>query len=358
MRILFDIAHPAHVHFFKNPAKILLDRGHEILFTSREKDVALDLLNELNIEHKPISSLSKKGNLAGFAVELVKRDIALLRIVHKFKPDVMAAIGGTFVAHVGIVNSAKSLVFYDTENATLQNAITYPFASCVIVPSCYQAWLPKRRHIRYCGYHELSYLHPDYFTADINLAIKNGLSTIKPTFLLRLVSWQANHDIGEKGWTTELLTSLIHHLESLGEIIISAEGALPPEFESLRYQGATSELHHVMAFCRLLIGESATMASESAVMGVPAIYAATTGRGYTDEQEARYGLVRNINKLTWDNLKTTINNILKEPEEHWKVMSGKLLQDTIDVSAFTADCIESFPKALHKYQSKPTIIPH
>lgn len=355
MRILFDIAHPAHVHFFKNPARILLSRGHEVLFTSREKDVAIDLLDELRIEHKPISSLNKKGSLIGFATELVKRDVALLKIASKFKPDVMAAIGGTFIAHVGIINPAKSLVFYDTENATLQNAITYPFASCVIVPACYQAWLPKKRHVRYRGYHELSYLHPDYFTADRKLAIKNGLSSEKPTFLLRLVSWQANHDIGEQGWTAELLTSLIIYLKNLGKVIISAEGALPPKFESLRYQGSTSELHHVMAFSRLLIGESATMASESAVLGVPAIYAATTGRGYTDEQEARYGLVKNINKLTWDNLETSINKILVEPEEHWKAMAEKLLQDTIDVSSFTADCIEGFPKVLQNYQSELTV---
>jgi len=357
LRILFDIAHPAHVHFFKNPAQILQDRGHEILFTSREKDIALNLLDELEIEHKPISSLNKDGSLIGFATELIKRDYALLKIANKFKPDVMAAIGGTFISHVGILTQAKSLVFYDTENASLQNAITYPFASCVIVPNCYKAWLPKNRHIRYHGYHELSYLHPNYFTADQNLAEKNGLSSSKPNFLLRLVSWQANHDIGEQGWTTELLNSLINFLKTQGEVIISAEGELPAEFEHLRYQGKTSELHHVMAFCRLFIGESATMASESAVMGVPAIYAANTGRGYTDEQESLYGLVKNIQELNWDKLESAITSILKQPAHHWRRAAKKLLKNTVDVSEFTANCIEQFPKALHSYKAKLTDAP-
>ena len=354
MRILIDIAHPAHVHFFKNPARILRDRGHELLFTSREKDIALDLLDELMITHKPISSLNKKGNLLGFAAELIKRDFALWKIANKFKPDVMAAIGGTFIAHVGMTNRAKSLVFYDTENATLQNAITYPLASCVVVPSCYKAWLPKNRHIRYRGYHELAYLHPGYFSADRNLAEKNGLSTSKPTFLLRLVSWQANHDIGEQGWTEELLHSLINFIKPKGKVIISAEGPLPAEFEPLRYRGKTSEIHHVMAFCRLFIGESATMASESAVMGIPAIYAATTGRGYTDELESRYGLVKNVRQLNWDNLKSAIASILANSSQHWRNSADQLLNDTIDVSAFTANCIERFPEALHKYQSELT----
>src|SRR5262249_20755089 len=39
---------------------------------------------------------------------------------------------------------------------------------------------------------------------------------------------------------------------------------------------------------------SATMASEAAVLGVPAVYVSPVGRGYTDEQETRYGLVRNF----------------------------------------------------------------
>ncbi len=354
MRILFDIAHPAHVHFFKNPARILRGRGHTILFTSREKDIALDLLDELEITHKPISSLNKKGNLIGFASELIKRDIALWKIANKFKPDVMAAIGGTFIAHVGIINSAKSLVFYDTENAGLQNTITYPFASCVIVPSCYAAWLPKNRHIRYRGYHELSYLHPHYFTADRNLAEKNGLSNTKPTFLFRLVSWQANHDIGEQGWTTELLRSLINFLAPKGKIIISAEGTLPSEFESLRYHGKVAEIHHLMAFCRLFIGESATMASESAVMGVPAIYAATTGRGYTDELESRYGLVKNVKRLHWNNLECAIKTLLTNSPQYWQNSADQLLTETIDVSLFTANCIERFPEALQNYRSELT----
>ena len=256
-----------------------------------------------------------------------------------------------FIAHVGLVNRAKSLVFYDTENATLQNAITYPLASCVIVPSCYGAWLPKNRHIRYRGYHELSYLHPNYFAADKNLAEKNGLSTSEPTFLLRLVSWQANHDIGEHGWTTELLSSLINFLKTQGKVIISAEAELPSEFESFRYQGKASEIHHVMAYSRLFIGESATMASESAVLGVPSIYAATTGRGYTNEQESKYGIVKNVSELNWPNLVTAIKYVLGQPPKHWQKISKQLLQETIDVSQFTANCIEEFPKALDNYQS-------
>lgn len=278
MKVLIDIGHPAHVHFFHHPIKLLQAEGHEIIITSRDKEFALELLDGLGLEHHSLSALGK-GGMLGLAKELVSRDLALFKVVKKTKPDVMAAIGGVFIAHVGKLTSVPSLVFYDTENATLQNAITYPLASAVIVPKCYHAWLPQKRHIRYSGYHELSYLHPDYFTPCREIAVTNGVQEQGKTFFLRLVSWQANHDVGENGWSEALLEKLINKLTSLGTILISSEAPLNPAMESYRYQGDINQVHHVMAFSSLFIGESATMASECAVLGVPAIYAAETGRG-------------------------------------------------------------------------------
>ena len=49
-------------------------------------------------------------------------------------------------------------------------------------------------------------------------------------------------------------------------------------------------MHDVQASAALFVGESATMASESVVLGTPAIYIDEVGRGYTDE-EAREGLL-------------------------------------------------------------------
>jgi predicted glycosyltransferase len=310
MRILIDIGHPAHVHFFRRPIELLRSRGHDILVTSRIKEIAVELLDALGIQHTILSS-KKNGGLISLGKELVSRNLKLLRIVRKFKPDIMAAIGGVNIAHVGKLTGIPSLVFYDTENATLQNAITYPFATCVIVPRCYEAWLPKKRHMRYAGYHELSYLHPKYFSADRSVALRNGLSGTRDTFFIRLVSWQASHDIGEKGWNADLVTQFVGFLQERGEVIISSENPLGADLERYRYKGNPAEVHHVMAFCRAFIGESATMASECAVLGVPAIYAATTGRGYTNEQETRYGLVTNIREITLDAITTAVSNVLR-----------------------------------------------
>ena len=139
MKILVDINHPAHVHFFRNPIRMLAERGHEILITSRDKEMAVPLLDSLGINHVMLSVQKKGGGLVALGRELIARDLALYKVAREFRPNVMLAIGGTFIAHVGFMTRIPSLVFYDTENAALQNAITYPFAGKVIVPRCYQA---------------------------------------------------------------------------------------------------------------------------------------------------------------------------------------------------------------------------
>lgn len=44
MRILIDIGHPAHVHLFKNFTHEMEKRGHELLFTCRDKEFEIALL--------------------------------------------------------------------------------------------------------------------------------------------------------------------------------------------------------------------------------------------------------------------------------------------------------------------------
>ncbi|MFC1748185.1 DUF354 domain-containing protein [Pseudomonadota bacterium] len=350
MKVLIDIGHPAHVHFFRNPIRLLKEQDHEVVITSRDKEFALDLLDGLGLQHYPLSTL-KKGGILSLGKELISRDLALLKVVREIKPDVMVGIGGVFIAHVGKLTGIPSLVFYDTENATLQNAITYPLASAVIVPTCYETWVPRKRHIRYDGYHELSYLRPDIFSADRDIAIANGLAESGNTFFLRMVSWQANHDIGENGWSAELLRKVVAKLSVSGKVIISSETELPEDLVKHRYKGKVEEVHHVMAYCRAFIGESATMASECAVLGVPSIYAAETGRGYTNEQEKRYGLVRNLDKLSWDKLEPLIDELLANPAKYWQKKRTELLDNTIDVAQFVTECITTFPKPLEAYQA-------
>lgn len=336
-RILVDICHPAHVHFFRNPIAELQARGHEVMVTSRRKEMATELLDELDIEHRPLSFAARGGAL-GMLSELIRRDLALARVVREVRPACLAAIGGIFAAHAGFLTRTPSVVFYDTENARLQNLITYPLAATVVAPRCYEGWLPKSA-VRYPGYHELSYLHPDRFTPDYSTALANGLAPEGDTFLIRTVAWQANHDVGEHGWSPELLRAVVQYLGAKGRVLISSEGPLPSDLEAYRYAGEPARIHDVMAFCRLHVGESATMASEAAVLGVPAVYAAKTGRGYTNELDRRYGLARRVIDLEQGALTAAIDELYAVPAHTSNSRRQRMLCECVDVAEFAAERI-------------------
>lgn len=338
MRVLIDIGHPAHVHFFRHPVDALRARGHEILITSRRKEIATDLLDAFGLEHR---TLSGEGGAFGLLGELVLRDWRLTRVVRRWRPDVMAAIGGIFIAHAGWFGRVPSLVFYDTENARLQNLLTYPLATRVLVPRCYGAWTPRGRTLRYPGYHELSYLRPSRFTPDRAIALANGIDERKPTWLMRLVSWKANHDVGERGLSPDAVRAVVARLGATGKVLISSEAPLPDDLACHRYAGDPAQIHHVMAFSAGFFGESATMASESAVLGVPAVYAALTGRGYTDEQETRYGLVRNARSLDRRTLDDALDWLLAFPPSQRSAARQRLLDDTCDVADYVVAAIEA-----------------
>lgn len=310
------------------------------MFTSRDKDVTLDLFEKYEIKHTTLSAQGSGGFLA-LGRELVSRNHALYKFVKAEKPDILAAIGGPFIAHVGAMTRTPSIIFYDTENAKLQNLITYPLASCVVVPNCYKGWIPKR-HLKYSGLHELSYLHPKYFKPNLEIARKIGLKQNKKNIIIRLVSWKASHDIGEFGWSEELLDELIEYFSPEVNIIISSELSLAKRFHSYLYKGATNDIHHLMAFSDLFIGESATMASESAVLGVPAIYAAQTGRGYTDHLEEEYGLVINLRHIKAGKLKEAVDSMLNRNKQSVEFGHSRLLAGTLDVPEYVADLLHNW----------------
>jgi predicted glycosyltransferase len=339
MRVLVEILHPAHVHFFRNAIAAWTARGDQVLVLSREKDVANDLLDSYAIPYESISRLgSSKLALLG---EMLVRDTRMFRRARTFRPDVLVGIMGVTIVQVGRLIGRPAVVFYDTENAKVTNAFVYPLAHSVCTPECYAA--PVRgKHVTYPGYHELAYLHPQRFTPDRDIVRRAGVNPDEPYFIVRFVSWQASHDVGETGFDLDQKRAMVAELERHGRVLISSESPLPEELEALRFRAPAAEMHHFIAFARMLVGESATMASEAAVLGVPAFYIADTGRGYTDEEERRFGLVWNFKRRDAARALAKIQELLARPTLREDMLAARthLLQERIDVTDWLIDYVD------------------
>ena len=334
MKILLDILHPAHVHFFRNALTELRQQGYEVVVTARDKDLTLRLLDIYGIDHECISreASSKKG----LVWELISRNAKLAKIVRREKPHVMASIGGISTAQVGFMTRTRNLIFYDTENAWLSNLLSYPFATAIVTPECYRGKV-LGRHVTYAGYHELAYLHSRRFTPDPKVLISAGIDPQSVFSVVRFVSWQAMHDIRAEGFPLDAKRKLIRRLEEYGRVFITSERPLPDDFQHLNFSLSPDRIHHLLAFAHLYVGESATMAAESAMLGVPAIYLDRYSRGYIYELESRYGLCHTYHPAQAEqaiekSLKLLSLAEKKQPEYQARVDS--MLAEKIDVTAW------------------------
>jgi uncharacterized protein len=336
MRFLIDLQHPAHLHFFRPLVGRLEAAGHEVLVTGRDKDILVRLAGECGMGVE-VFGVARKG-VFNLGKELIYRQWRLNRIIGRFRPDVMMAIAGTFIGIPGWLRRIPTYVFYDTEHATVSNLLSYPFVTCVYVPRCYRKEI-RWNHVRYDGYHELAYLHPGYFEPDESVLGELGLERGEIFTLIRLVNWGAGHDIGLSGLSRENKKRAILAFAEYGRVFISSEEELPEELEQYRLRLKVSKVHSLMSYASMIFGESATMVSEGAVLGVPGVYIDPVGRGYTDEQEREYGIVHNYTHLEQGEAIERGVAILEgyrrgsnEERQKWKAVGKRIVEEKIDVT--------------------------
>jgi len=332
MKILIDINHPAHVHFFKNLYWKLNANNHSIVVVASKKDVAFSLLKEYNIPFINIGSYGK-GLLSKF-IKLFLLDVKMFFILLKHRPDYVLGISTIRGSHAAkFFKKTKAYVFTDTEHAKEQILLYKNIADKIFTPTCFHENLGKHQ-VKYTGYQELAYLHPNYFTPNKKVLEKYGVSESAAFFILRFVSWDATHDVGQLGLSDDTKLKLIDMLTKHGKVFITAEENLPKKFEKYKIKVSPGKIHHLMYYSKMYIGEGGTMASEAALLGVPSLYTSTLAMGYINELEQKYKLLKRCTNQNGvlDTVKDWLNT--KTLEEKWKIKQKKMLRDKIDVTAF------------------------
>ncbi|WP_330631658.1 DUF354 domain-containing protein [Halocatena halophila] len=336
MHYCITIQHPAHVHFFKHAIWELREHGHEVSVFARDKEVTVELLEAADIDYELLIRGQSDG-MRGLLVDQPRWEFRLLQRAREIEPDVVCAIGGTAVAHVGALIGARSVVFTDTEHAP-GNTITFPFADEIWTPSCYTDDIGEKQH-RYDGYHELAYLHPDRFEPDPGVFDSLDLDPDDRFVVLRVVSWEASHDIGEGGFND--VTDVVTRLESTGaKVLITAEAGVPNTLRDRQAQIPPHRMHDLLAYADCFVGEGATMAAESAVLGTPAVYVNSLRMGYTDEIEAKYGLLVNCQGAYRHQRAIDSAVSLLESDTQWEKKRAQLLEERTDTTAVILEALD------------------
>lgn len=344
MNILIDIGHPGHVHLLHGVAEEMNKRGHKVFYSVRDIPVAKRLMEHYGMT--PWIDLGgKKDSLLGKAQTVLSQDMQLLRFVRRNHID-LGLSSGLVLSHVSRLTKMKSFMFDDDDDAAepLVTKYGHPLSDIVFTPDCIHR---KTKHaVYYAGTHELAYLHPNRFASDPSVLQHAGLAKGERFFIMRFVALKGHHDVGQAGLSLEQKRALVDLLKAHGRVIITSERAVEPEFEPYRLPVPPEEIHSLMAYSSMFVGDSQTMTSEAAVLGVPALKCNTfAGRlSVPNMLENKYNLCYAYLPERFEDMLSKIHSLLDMPSEslraEWQAKRQQMLQEMIDPTEFFINHIE------------------
>lgn len=348
MRILIDIGHPAHVHLFKNFVWEMQKKGHFILFSTREKEISTYLLKKYGFDFKSFGKPFK--GILGKILGMFLFDIRLFIVSLKFKPDIYLSHGSMYAAQVSWILGKPHIAFEDTGNME-QIRLYLPFTKVVLTSYSFSKDFGNKQ-IRYKGFHDSAYLHPNRFNPDLDIFHYLSIQPDQKYVIVRFVSWQATHDLNQKGFLEEQKLELILELIKYVNVFITSEIPETGELKKYEIQIPPEKMHDALYYAVLSIGEGATIASECALLGTPAIYVSSISAMKLKEQE-KFGLVfcyKNFKDAKKKAIEIINNvNIRSELKEKRK----ELLESQIDLTAFLIWFVENYPESLRVMKKNP-----
>lgn len=312
MRLLFELTHPKHYYQFRHIIRAFGRQGCVVRIIARDKDVLLQLLHDEGIEYEIYGKHKKK--MLGKIFNIFSIFFHYFRIVRNFRPDYIISKASFYAILLRPFTRARLVITPDSEVVWLTRKIVAPFSHIVITPDTYSIDYGKKQK-RINGFFEECYLGPDEFVPDRQVLEKAGIGANKPFFLLRFISWDANHDVGHYGFSDEQKIKLTEILSRHGRVIISAEQKhLPENLKKYLNPTPPNEIHHLLHFAHMYIGDSQTMATEAALLGAPSLrYNSFVGPGDMSNfiiLENKYGLLRNFSDF--NQLVKTIQTFLED----------------------------------------------
>ena len=332
MKILIDIGHPAHVHYFKNFIFNIISSGNKVKLIARDKEVTLNLLDKYNLEYV---NRGKGGD--SLFQKLIYYPYALYKFIiesYKFKPDFFLSFASPYLPLTAFIFKTPMITVDDTEHDTLSHFFYRYFSSIIFTPKYFKKNL-GHRHVRVNTFFELGSIHPEYFKTDkfspSNFEINN-----KKYALLRFVKWNAAHDFNEKGLSINDKKKIVNELSKHLTVFISSEGKLPAELQKYKIDISPEKMHQFLHNASIFIGESGTMGVESALLGTPSImFSSSAGKiGNFIELRDKYSIL-----IICQNIKELLNislELINDPKSKaiWNNRLKTFINDKINFTNF------------------------
>lgn len=262
-------AHPSQV-WILNQIEASLNSKYTFIWFMRDKDISLQLADELSINYVIVSKA--KTGFWGNAFEMLINIFKLLKLTKKYNIDLW--ISKYSAAHiVSKILRKKSIFFIDDDYELVPNLynLSCPVADAILLPQMTRSGPYKNKLTRINGLFELVYLHPNRFSSKDNIYEYLKITEKQKYAIIRLAALTAHHDAGIRGVSENLLEKVINLCSRFDvRVFITSEKPVSDTFEQYRLPIPISKIHHALFYAEFLLGDSQTMTSEAAVLGTPA----------------------------------------------------------------------------------------
>ena len=270
--VVFDIQHYPSVNLYKHTIGALVEKNINVHVVIQPRG---DLVSVFQKEcpDVPYVLMSKhKKTTLGKMVNLVKRDMALLKYLSKTKFE--AGLGSINLAHTARFFGKSSILFTDDVEYKLTYYLYKPFATWIVMP----IYIPAqgKNLLKYKGFKELAYLHPNYFKPNKRVLEPYNLNPYEYVFIREVSSASLNYRKLEMG----KLSKILDYLKEIGfKILLSIEDkSLVSLFKEhcIILKEPVEDIHSLLSYANFTLSSGDSMARESCLVGTPAIY--TGGR--------------------------------------------------------------------------------
>lgn len=342
MKILIDINHPAHVHYFRNLIKIMERRNHEFIVINRNSSMINYLLDYYSIPHIIRNARPKKRGTLRSAMNILSVIKTIFFVSLKQNPDLYLGFANAPSAIVAKILRKPCILLDDTDHNRLNHKLYLLGASVVLTPFYFNKNLGKKQ-IYFNAFVEQLYLHSNVF--DVNASVVETLGYEPEKYaLVRYIAYDAHHDTKVAPLNTEAKINLLKRINTYLKVILSTEEGIKDSFPNECIVKFPPELvHHIEAGAKFILTEGGTMATECFLLGVPYIAINPLRAGASDFQTSEYHNMAvqttNVNEI--EKLIDRFSQYNVNKAEHRKAIEKM----TIDPTKLLVWFVENYPNS-------------
>ena len=195
--VVIDILHYPHVNFYKHAIEALEEKNIDVYVILRPRGKLVSIF-EKECPDVPFVLIGEhRKTMFGKMFDMVERDIAFLRYLRKIKFDAGTGFGSINMAHTTRFFGKPSILFGDDIEYKLGHYLGHCIATRDVRPKCVPAH--GKNLLKYNGFKELAYLHPNHFTPDKKALEPYNLNPYEYIFIREVSNASLNYRGMEMG---------------------------------------------------------------------------------------------------------------------------------------------------------------